>query len=260
MKFTISPLFFSMMGFVLSMFLVFRLNTAYDRWWEGRKLWGKLVNDSRILSANISVLLGKTEGEDRHFFAASISNFAFALKGHLRDDIHFNELVEAFPGNIDGIKCVEHVPNRIVRQIFEKVETLFLKGVITSADKINIYNQLQAFYDVLGACERIKNTPIPFSHSTFIKNFILMYTMTLPFGLVESFGYMAIPAAVLISYAMVGIEIISEEVENPFGLDINDLPTEHLSFKIRKNVYEMLDIRCQLELEEEDTGDLQIYK
>ena len=95
---------------------------------------------------------------------------------------------------------------------------------------------------MLGACERIKATPIPFSHSTFIKLFVIVYIIILPFGLVDVFSYLTIPAVFIMAFALIGIEVISEEIENPFGMDANDLPTEQLSAKIRDNVYEILHV------------------
>ena len=100
--------------------------------------------------------------------------------------------------------------------------------------------------DVLGGCERILNTPIPFSHSSFFKSFIIIYIFSLPFGFVNAFLYFTIPATALISFALLGVEIISEEIEDPFGKDPNDLPLTHLSNLMRKNVYNLLMVPSHL--------------
>jgi len=95
--------------------------------------------------------------------------------------------------------------------------------------------------DICGACERIKNTPIPFSYSSFIKKFILFYTITLPIGYVFSLGYFIIPVVVFIFYVLASLELIAEEIEEPFGKDENDLPMERLIQTITKNVKDILD-------------------
>ncbi len=242
-KYTIDTFFFSLLGIVLSLFLVFRLNSSYDRWWEGRKLWGKLVNDCRTLTINLNSLLPEPDIKRRKFFAANISNFTIALKGHLRNNVQLDEMIYINKEYSELLKSAKHVPNLIASMLFEEMERMFQEGLIKEIDKLNLKTQIQGLIDVLGGCERIKNTPIPFSHSTFIKNFILIYILVLPFGLIEAFQYLAIPAAMIMAYAMVGIEMISEEIENPFGMDANDLPTGQLSDTIRENIYEILHIR-----------------
>jgi putative membrane protein len=101
-------------------------------------------------------------------------------------------------------------------------------------------NELQNFTDVVGACERIKKTPIPFSYSVFIKKFIFFYVMTLPIGYIFALKWLVIPVVVLIFYALASLELIAEEIENPFGTDANDLPAEEICNTIKKSVQEIL--------------------
>jgi putative membrane protein len=241
--YTIDTFFFSLLGIVLGLFLVFRLNSSYDRWWEGRKQWGKLVNDCRTLALNVGSLLDPKDVRHRKSFVMNITNFCLSLKEHLRDNRNLSELIFINKYNYAALEQSEHIPNQIAGFMFNDVEKLFKNGHIVEADKINLKVQLQGLIDVLGACERIKNTPIPFSHSTFIKTFIVVYLLILPFGLVDVFHWLTIPACMVMSYAMIGIEIISEEIENPFGTDANDLPTSHLCTVIGKNVHEILKVQ-----------------
>jgi putative membrane protein len=99
---------------------------------------------------------------------------------------------------------------------------------------------MKDFIDIMGACERIKYTPIPYSYSMFIKKFIFIYIVTLPFGFVTTFEYITIPTVLLITFVLLSVELIAEEIEDPFGRDINDLPTDDLSTKIKANVREIL--------------------
>ena len=105
---------------------------------------------------------------------------------------------------------------------------------------INLDKELKDFMDLLGGCERIKNTPIPYSYSMYVKKFIFIYIITLPFGFVTTFGYATVPAVLLVSFILLSVELIAEEIEDPFGRDINDLPTDDLAKRIRDNINEIL--------------------
>jgi ion channel-forming bestrophin family protein len=227
----------TLLGFVISMLLVFRTNSAYDRWWEGRKLWGALVNNSRNLAIKVQAMLPASNTASRDFFKKMIPNYAFSLKNHLRLNYIGGEL-EMVPGFI--IDPAKHVPNQIATAILTHVHELYSQGQLTGDQLITINNELQSFTDVCGACERIRNTPIPFSYSVFIKKFIFFYVMTMPLGYVFSLGYLIIPVVVFVFYVLASLELIAEEIEDPFGFDANDLPTDTISANIRKHVAEIL--------------------
>lgn len=233
---------FSLLGVVLSILLVFRTNTAYDRWWEGRRLWGTLVNNTRQLAIMLEASLPKDDGESRHFFARHISNFAVALKEHLRNGVKLEEL-ELTGEELAGLKTKSHKPNHIALMIFARMQTIYRAGVFTDADIINLKQQHQVLTDVMGACERIKKTPIPFSYAVYIKVFISIYGLMLPFGLYEDFAFYTIPLTMFIFFTMVGLELMAQEIEDPFGLDCNDLSTGEIAKTIRGNVCETLGHR-----------------
>lgn len=224
-----------MLGFVISLLLAYRTNTAYDRWWEGRKLWGSLVNSSRNLALKLSVML--TDEKDKNFLRQVIPAYASILSKHLSNKEVSKMLYENIDLEIDHEK---HKPNQVAKSIFEKINELYKSGKITGDQLITINNELQTFTNVCGACERIKNTPIPYSYSAFIKKFIFFYIMTLPFGYAFSLGYYSIPVVIFTFYVLASLELIAEEIEDPFGDDANDLPTEKISENIRKHVEEIL--------------------
>lgn len=224
-----------MLGFVISLLLAYRTNTAYDRWWEGRKLWGSLVNSSRNLALKLSVML--TDEKDKNFLRQVIPAYASILSKHLSNKEVSKMLYENIDLEIDHEK---HKPNQVAKSIFEKINELYKSGKITGDQLITINNELQTFTDVCGACERIKNTPIPYSYSAFIKKFIFFYIMTLPFGYAFSLGYYSIPVVIFTFYVLASLELIAEEIEDPFGDDANDLPTEKISENIKKHVAEIL--------------------
>jgi putative membrane protein len=239
---------FSLLGVILSIVLVFRTNSAYDRWWEGRKLWGTLVNHSRNLAIQLDALLPTDDHVTRASFAQLIADFALALSGHLRG--------QADPSTLIGAETDEdcdpldfppaHVPAHIARVINRRIWGLRQSGTIDGFDLLATKPHTQALLDVAGACERIRKTPIPFSYSVFIKLFLLAYAAILPVGLVPEYGYLAVPLVMLIMFALLGLEMMAAEIEDPFGLDCNDLPTGAIADVIRYDATELLGLTCPL--------------
>jgi ion channel-forming bestrophin family protein len=239
LKYKSTTLVHSLLGFVISLLLVFRTNTAYDRWWEGRKLWGSLVNNSRNLAIKLKVFIGD-DAEEKKLAYTHLSNYAFALKEHLRDGVKPNEMVEHPLINLEEILKSDHVPNKIASSFFSQINSLYKKGIISGDQLIILNEEYRSFTDITGACERIKKTPIPYSYSLFIKKFIFIYVMTMPFGFVTDFGYWTIPIVIFAFYVFVSLEIIAEEIEDPFGKDANDLPTDDITLRIQSNIKEIL--------------------
>ncbi len=226
----------SLLGFVISLLLVFRTNTAYDRWWEGRRLWGSLVNNSRNLALKLRAML-PNDVAAQAYFRQMIPNYAFSMKNHLRNNFLSGEL-EPVEGLV--INEQQHVPNQLAGQMMSRINALYLQQKISGDQLITINQELLSFTDICGGCERIRNTPIPFSYSVFLKKFIFFYVMTMPFGYVFSVGYLIIPMVVFIFYVLASLELIAEEIEDPFGKDANDLPTDTICENIRKHVAEIL--------------------
>lgn len=227
------------LSFVISMLLVFRTNTAYDRWWEGRKLWGALVNNSRNLAIKLSAILDTSDLENRTFFKKVIAAYAHALKNHLRQESTRVELFDDETLN-KKINTEKHVPNQIALMLIKRVNKLHVQNEITKEQYLSLNNELLSFTDVCGACERIKNTPIPYSYSAFIKKFIFIFVVTLPIGYAQTLSYYIIPAVCFIFYVLASLELIAEEIEDPFGTDTNDLPMDKIATNIHKNVYDIL--------------------
>lgn len=230
----------SLLGIVLGLFLVFRTNSAYDRWWEGRKLWGQMVNNTRNLSFKLNAFLPKEDLENRKYFGRMIPNFVVSVKDYLQKGVNVNSLETTGDNFSEKFKNVKHIPNMISSMLYDRVNELYVKKAISGDQLLLIDRELKEFSDILGGCERIKNTPIPYSYSMYIKKFIFIYIITLPFGFVTQTEYITIPIVVLISFVMFSVELIAEEIEDPFGNDINDLPTHELTIKIRDNVQEIL--------------------
>lgn len=230
----------NLLGFAISMLLVFRTNTAYDRWWEGRKQWGTLVNESRNLALKLNTMLPHDDQKNRSFFIQLIPRFAQELVYHLQSE-ETRLALDAQPHpEIPNFDRNKHVPNQVASLIVSRVHLLYKQGVIGGEQLFLLNKEVSAFLEICGACERIKNTPIPYSYSGFIKKFIFIYIATLPLGYVFNLGYLVIPVVVFVFYVLASLELIAEEIEDPFGKDANDLPMQRLTDTIGRNVREIL--------------------
>ncbi len=232
----------SLLGIVLGLFLVFRTNSAYDRWWEGRKLWGALVNSTRNLSFKLNAFLPAEDVENRKWFSAMIINIVYVINDHLRGGtlLYDPDMDDNTKANL---KMASHAPNFIVNLMYQRFSKLYREKVITGDHFFVMDKELKDFADIYGACERIKNTPIPYSYNMFIKKFIFIFVVTLPFAFVTTSGYLTVPCVVVIMYVLLSVELIAEEIEDPFGGDINDLPMDELAAKIKSNVREIFSQR-----------------
>jgi len=230
----------SLLGIVLGLFLVFRTNSAYERWWEGRKLWGSMVNSTRNLALKLHAYLPAEDHAERAWFARTIPNFVYVVKDHLRKGANIEALSWIDETQRAAVAESKHKPNKILSWMFNRVNHLYTGGALTGDQLINVDKELKDLTDIMGACERIRNTPIPYSYTMYIKKFIFIYIVTLPFGFVTTSEYMTIPIVLLISFILLSVELIAEEIEDPFGTDVNDLPTDELADKIHDNVREIL--------------------
>lgn len=244
----------SLMGVVLGLLLVFRTNTAYERWWEGRKLLGGLVNTSRNLALKLNAFLKPSDGDLRDRFSLLLSAFVLALPEHLRDGVKIQTLHFLDEPDRREIAAAAHKLNAVVKLVWRDIQKLHLSGRLTGEQLIIVSQNMNELIDEIGAMERIKNTPIPLPYSLLLKRFVTAYILTLPFALVHDLGWMAVVAVGVIYYVMVGIEIIGEEIENPFGTDENDLPVEEIVHNISRNVKEILNTAHGASVAEEVEG------
>lgn len=213
----LGPSFLSILGIILGLLLVFRTNTAYDRWWEGRRLWGQLVNVSRGLARQ----LAGAPLERRARYASILTEFPSMLAAHLR----------RAPG-VGG----PHLPGGLLSELHVEVRADVEAGTLGPDARLVLAPLLQQFDDIMGACERIKNTPIPFSYSSYVKQFVLLYAIVMPFGLVKEFGYGTVIACMFTFFATMGLELLAGEIEEPFGTDRNDLPLDDIAGVIARDV------------------------
>lgn len=232
--FHVPPTFHTVLGLVIGLLLVFRTNTAYERWWEGRRQLGALVNTSRNLAIKYKSY-GITDSEIYQL----LSTFPWAMKVHLRDK-DFSEASKFLPAHLlEKFNKAAHKPNLLLLELSMKTAQLYKAGTISGEQLILLETKIGDLTDVLGACERIHNTPIPIGYALHLKRILLIYLITLPFGFIESLNWWCIPVVMVVFYTMIGIELIAEEIEDPFGTDANDLPFDELAEKIKANIEEI---------------------
>ncbi|HEY8400212.1 MAG TPA: bestrophin family protein [Cytophagaceae bacterium] len=229
------------MGVALGLLLVFRNNTAYDKWWEARKEIGALINITRNFAITINGLLPPANPEKKSITQLIIA-FVYATKGHLRRNIIMNELKGVDPDSFEIIKSAQHKPNIIANLIMKKVELIYKQKLITDIQHYLLITKVNTLVDIMGKCERIRNTPIPIAYAFLLKFFIIIYVVILPIGLFDDLGYYAIPLGLILYYILMSIVLTAEEIEEPFGKDMHDLPFDELAGVIRKNLLEITQI------------------
>jgi putative membrane protein len=231
---------FTLIAVALGIFLGFRNNTSYDRFWEGRKLWGRLVNTSRSLTRRILTLIQSEESRQRELVYRVIA-YVHALRMHLRDEVELTELasfVEA--SELEALKAENNRPIAILQRLGDRFRALYDAGAIHALHLPALEASLTDLTDIQGGCERIRSTPIPYSYTVLIHRIVAVYCFALPFGLVHSIGLFTPLVVLMVSYAFFGLDAVGDQIEDPFGLDPNDLPLGQLCLTIETNLRQRL--------------------
>ncbi|MCC5640045.1 hypothetical protein LC593_30295 [Nostoc sp. CHAB 5844] len=229
---------------VLALLLVFRTNTAYERFWEGRKLWGSTVNTIRNLAWQIWVAVDVVEPEDRERKVTALHllpAFAIAKKLYLRYE-PANEELEPWvsPSQYSSLQNIQNMPLQISRFLGDYLQQEYRRGILTNHQLATIHTLMNNLMDNVGGCERILKTPIPPAYVIHLNQLVLIYCLILPFQFVEDLGWWTGLFVALVSFALFGIEEIGVEIENPFGYDHNDLPLDKICQTIQNNIEEFI--------------------
>lgn len=224
------------LSLVLGCLLVFRTNTAYNRWWEARTLWGSLVNATRNFSTKCVTMATLNQAE-REELKQLLRFFPVALRHHLRNEPKDFTLL----GSLAGVSPDGHVPNAVVERAYTILSSAYQSKRI-DGDVLRMLDlELLRFMDVCGGCERILKTRIVGSYRTFARQCTWLFLLTLPWGISRDFGWWTIPLTIITSYFMIGLETVAEHVEEPFGYDEDDLDLEGMSENIAASVSEIFD-------------------
>ncbi|MFO0895956.1 MAG: bestrophin family ion channel [Pirellulales bacterium] len=220
-------------GLILGLLLVFRNNTAYDRWWEGRKLWGQLVNDSRNLSLKA---MSVASPEERRQLARLLGGFANALRLHLRGPTKLADV----PGFGQEAAKPIHVPLYLAGQVQALADEWRVSGRIEAALTPVFDVHIRGLMDVCGACERIHTTPLAKSYVALLRHGIAIYAVAAPWFVAWDIGFWSIPVSALMFYYIFGVELLAEELEDPFGTGPDDLDLDRYCRTIENSVNQVL--------------------
>lgn len=223
---------------LLGVLLGFRNREAYERWWEGRKLWGQLINDSRNLALK-AVTYANPPADERRRLGVLIAGFAVALKLHLRGDQKKLREVTGFEGETaDPV----HVPAHLAGRVFDLLKRWKAGGTISDIEFLALDPHARALMDVCGACERIRSTPVPLSYRSLLRHGTVLYLLSAPWFMATEFGYWAVIVVSLMAYFLLGTELTAEDVEEPFGRDADDLALGRYCETIRASCAEVLGV------------------
>jgi putative membrane protein len=228
---------------VLGLLLVFRTNTAYDRFWEGRKCWGSLINNVRNLARQIWINIEENAVEDKQQKILNMRllvAFAIAAKLHLRNETVNRELEELMSfSKYFKLKTMNNPPLEVAFWIGNYFQQQHKRELLNIHHLVAMQDLLNKMVNDLGGCERILKTPIPLAYAIHLKQLLLIYCLLLPFQLVSTLGWWTGAIVGLISFTLLGIEEIGIEIENPFGYDANDLPLDAICNTMLRNIEDL---------------------
>ena len=229
---------------VLGLLLVFRTNTAYERFWEARKLWGGQITASRSLAQSIWTLIptvDESHVREKQQIAQLLPAFAIATKLHLRAEPINQQLTDLIGLEQSELLSQQshHPPLMILGWMRDWIERQFQRGLIGDRQTVYLFELIDILNTNLGAYERILNTPIPLAYSLHLHHLIYLYCLLFPIQVVDSLKWLTIPATCLVAFALFGIEEIGIEIQNPFGYDENDLELDRYCKIIQNNINEI---------------------
>jgi putative membrane protein len=221
---------------IVSLLLSFRNRAAFDRWWEGRRLWGQLINDSRNLAWKIKGYL-TPDVVARFRLAEALAGFAEALKRHLRGPVHLQEI----PGFEKDSAAPAHVPSHLAGQILIGLAACEREGVFDGSVGRILDVQASSLLDICGACEKIRNTPISPSYKGLLRVGIALNVLVAPWFTLAETGFWGIPAFLLVCFFLLGVEQVDTAVEEPFGTELEDLDLDRYCQIIQQSVSDILN-------------------
>jgi putative membrane protein len=249
LKITLTTIPFTLIGLPLAIFLGFRNNSAYDRYWEGRKLWGEMVLRSRNLARQCLSMIGdgppRSVPQDGSEIRARMIHraiaYAHALRHHLRDSDGSAELKPLLQQHEwRQLAHASNKPSFLMLRMGDDLRRCLHEGRIESCLAANIDATLSAMAAAAASCERIRNTPIPFSYTLLLHRTAYLYCFLLPFGLVDTIGFMTPFVVAIVAYTFFGLDALGDEIEEPFGVCANDLPLEAICRTIEIDLREAL--------------------
>lgn len=247
---------------VLGLLLVFRTNTAYERFWEGRKAWGTLVITTRNLAREIQIAVDaptQVAKAEKEKALKRLVGFAIAVKAQLRQESPIEELRELLSDDdIEQLEQANRPPQLITFWLSHYLKQQEKAGHLDKGQRLDINAQINSLVEGLSGCERIIKTPMPLSYGIYLKRLTLLYCVLLPLGLAEQLGWWTPGAIALVSFVLLGVEEIGNEIEDPFGYDFNDLKLDSICETLRKDIGSVLAFSEVGRLEGEEPDEVEI--
>jgi len=241
-KIALNPAAFTLVGIALAIFLGFCNTAAYDRYWEGRKLWGTLVVVTRSVVRQVLAYVKQNDGNPGHtdFFVRLTIAYTYALNHQLRNTDPSKDLTRLLPADLlPKILDGKFIPVLILKEMALWLSKEQERNRIDAITKMGIDHNLDKLSAIVGGCERIANTPIPFPYHVLLHRTVYIYCFMLPFGLIDSIGWMTPVMVTFIGYTFMALDAIVEEISEPFGIEPNDLALNAMSRTVEDSLLEM---------------------
>ncbi|HTR00233.1 MAG TPA: bestrophin family ion channel [Candidatus Acidoferrum sp.] len=230
---------FTLLGVTLSIYLGFRNNAAFDRWWEARKLWGQMVFDVRNLARAATGLIPAGSSHTRPLLMEALA-FCHFLRGSLRAVDVSKDVVGFLGDELASVAGYQNKSDAMLRRMGQRLGELKTSGRIDAMDYRILDERLSTLAALQAGCERIANTPLPFAYMLLLHRSAYLYCFLLPFGLATSLGWLTPLFTAVIAYSFFGLDALSEELEDPFGMEANDLPLDRMCRICEISVFEAL--------------------
>lgn len=238
-KVTLTATPFTLIGIALAIFLGFRNNASYDRYWEARKLWGAMLVESRALARQLLTLANLPPAHSRRLIHLVIA-CVHALKLQLREETKLSPLTQWLsPAQFARLQGSNAKPTQILLMLGEELRQLRRDGLLSEWLAPSLERHIDGLGEAIGGCERIAGTPLPFTYGVMLHRTVYLFCALLPFGLVDSIGIMTPIMVGFMAYTFFALEAIGEEIEEPFGTMANDLPLDALAANIELNLREL---------------------
>ncbi|MFD2245427.1 bestrophin family protein [Pontibacter ruber] len=241
-KIPLNPAPFTLIGVALAIFLGFRNSASYERFWEGRRLWGALLNYTRSLARQVTTMSGlPADSEQVAYFVQLLIAFTYSLNHQLRKTDPTPDLKRLLPPDlVQALLAVKYKPIMILQEMASWVQQRRAAGALDSITFTAFDQNFNELSNIVGGCERIASTPIPYPYSILLHRTVYIYCFLLPFGLVDSIGWMTPLFVVFVSYTFMALDAIINEIEEPFGTEANDLPLNTMSRMIETTLLEII--------------------
>jgi putative membrane protein len=243
--FHIPQYIFYLLGYILVTLFYYKIGTSYYRWYDGRKYWSYLGTRGKNLSQQMNAVLDKEDHANRKWLAKMITNHAYSLKANLRGSDPLEEIYEIEPGFKENLKAVKDKPNYIVSLIADKLNMLCVTGVIKQYHFLSMNRYMNDLIEINEQCKGIRKVPSPSSYTFHLRTFLILFTICLPFGFIHDHNFVMTFVMMIIYGAYEGSLVVTEEMEEPFGLDKYDIPLDDICYSIKKHTHQLLGVELK---------------